>query len=58
MDERVVALIEALNRAAACRTASSVGAICHRCWEDVDRALAPVIAATKNEADIAAKFHE
>ena len=54
MDE----LIAALSRADACRTASSVGAICHRCWEDVETALAPFIAAAKHEADIEAKFHE
>ena len=42
MDKNVVALIEALDRAYECRTASAVDAVCHRCWDDVHLALAAV----------------
>ena len=38
----MVALIEALDRADACREASAVQAVCHRCWADVDLALEAV----------------
>ena len=37
--ERVVKLIEALDRANECRDGSAVDAVCHRCWSDVDVAL-------------------
>lgn len=42
MDKRVVELIAALDRADACREASAVKAVCHRCWADVSLALAAV----------------
>ena len=42
MDEKVVALIDALDRADACRTGSAVDAVCHRCWDEVGLALAAV----------------
>ena len=41
-DERVVKLIEALDRAHECRERSTVDAVCHRCWADVDVALEAV----------------
>ena len=42
MDRGVVKLIAAFDRADACREASAVDAVCHRCWEDVDVALEAV----------------
>ena len=43
MDKRVVVeLIEALDRADECRADSAVDAVCHRCWDDVNLALAAV----------------
>ena len=42
MDERVDALIDALDRAHDCRECSAVDAVCHRCWDDVNLALAAV----------------
>ena len=43
MDKRVVVeLIEALDRADACRNGSAVDAVCHRCWDEVEIALAAV----------------
>ena len=40
--ERVVALIEALDRADECRNGSAVDAVCHPCWADVEAALGAV----------------
>ena len=48
-DERVVELIEALDRAHDCREASAVDAVCHRCWDDVNLALAAVRKLYKPE---------
>ena len=42
MDEKVVKLIEALDRAEACRSGSAVDAVCAPCWADVHVALAAV----------------
>ena len=42
MDEKVVKLIEALDRAEACRSGSAVDAVCAPCWADVDAALGDV----------------
>ena len=42
MDDKVVNLIEALDRAAACRNRSVIDAVCHRCWADVELALEAV----------------
>ena len=42
MDDKVVALMDALERADASREASAVDAVSHRCWADVDVALAAV----------------
>ena len=44
MDKKVVELIEALDRADACRELSAVDAVCHRCLADVDVALEAVRA--------------
>ena len=41
-DKKVVELIEALDQADECRSASAVDAVCHRCWDDVNVALAAV----------------
>ena len=41
-DKKVVELIEALDQADECRSASAVDAVCHRCWSDVDVALEAV----------------
>ena len=43
------ALIEALDRADDCREGSAVDAVCHRCWADVDVALAAVRKVYKPE---------
>ena len=50
MDKRVVELIEALDRADECRNGSAVDAVCHRCWSDVDVALAAVRDLYKAQA--------
>ena len=42
MDKKVVELIEALDRADACRNGSAVDTVCHRCWSYVDVALEAV----------------
>ena len=42
MDKGVVKLIEAFDRADACREASAVDAAYHRCWADVGVALQAV----------------
>ena len=49
MDERVDALIDALDRAHDCREYSAVDAVCHRCWDDVNLALAAVRKVYKPE---------
>ena len=41
-DKKVVELIEALDQADECRSASEVDAVCHRCWPDVEAALSAV----------------
>ena len=40
--ERVVKLIKALDRAHECRERSTVDAVCHPCWDDVEVALGAV----------------
>ena len=51
MDKRVVVeLIEALDRADACRNGSAVDTVCHRCWSDVDVALEAVRKVYKPQA--------
>ena len=47
--DKVVELIEALDRADECREASAVDAVCHRCWSDVDVALEAVRNVYKPE---------
>ena len=43
MDRVVRELVEAFDRADACREGSAVvDAICHRCWDDVDIAVKAV----------------
>ena len=54
MDQKVVELIEALDRAHDCREASAVDAVCHRCWFDLDAALEEVRKVYKPEPDIQA----
>ena len=41
-DERVVKLIEALDRADECREKSTADAVCQPCWDDVEAALGAV----------------
>ena len=50
MDEKVVKLIEALDRAEACRSGSAVDAVCAPCWADVHVALAAVREVYKPES--------
>ena len=40
--DKVVELIEALDRADECRKGSAGDAVCHRCWDDVEAALEAV----------------
>ena len=47
--ERVVKLIDALDRADEYRTVSAVDAVCHRCWADVDVTLEAVRNVYKPE---------
>ena len=42
MREQVKGLVAALVLADACRDASGVQAVCHRCWEGVEAALVAV----------------
>ena len=49
MDEKVIKLIDALDRAYACRAESAIDAICHRCWADVELALDAVRNVYKPE---------
>ena len=48
-DERVIELIDALDRADDCREGSAVDAVCHRCWYDVYVALDVVRKVYKPE---------
>ena len=47
---QIDALIEALDRADECRSASAGDAVCHRCWDDVVLALEAVRQVYKPEA--------
>ena len=51
-DERVIKLIEALDRAHECREGSAVDAVCAPCWADVDAALGAVRKAYKPQSRI------
>ena len=52
--DKVVELIEALDRADECREGSAVDAVCHRCWDDVEAALEAVREVYKPEPVTAA----